>query len=156
MIHDALKSAACIKRVGPVLTREQVPFESTLVFNAGVCKFRGRYVMLFRNAVGEWNNPKFRATNLGVAFSDDGVRWNVQPEPVWGSRDAELMRATDGDLIRVYDPRLIPIDEKCYVCFACDTHHGLRGWCRRNARPERRQPCLRKTDWGRHRHQPSQ
>src|SRR3954467_6620607 len=127
MIHDALKSAACIKRVGPVLTREQVPFESTLVFNAGVCKFNGRYVMLFRNDVGAWNNPKFRATNLGLALSDDGIRWTVQPEPVWGSRDPELMRATDGDLIRVYDPRLIPIDGRCYVCFACDTHHGLRG-----------------------------
>jgi beta-1,4-mannooligosaccharide/beta-1,4-mannosyl-N-acetylglucosamine phosphorylase len=127
MTKVALTSAACIKRVGPVLTREQVPFESTLVFNAGVCKFNGRYVMLFRNDVGEWNNPKFRATNLGLAFSDDGIRWKVEPEPVWGSRDPELMRATDGDLIRVYDPRLIPIENKCYVCFACDTHHGLRG-----------------------------
>jgi len=127
MTHDALTSAVCIKRLGPVLTREQLPFESTLVFNAGVCKFNGRYVMLFRNDVGEWNNPKFRATNLGLALSDDGVRWNVQPEPVWGSGDPELMRATDGDLIRVYDPRLIPIDGRCYVCFACDTHHGLRG-----------------------------
>src|SRR5918993_1511398 len=70
--------------------------------------------MLFRNDVGEWNNPRFRGTNLGLAFSD-------------GSDDPELMRATDGDLVRVYDPRLIPIDGRCYVCFACDTHHGLRG-----------------------------
>lgn len=123
-----MKSADCIKRhPRPALTREQVPYESTLVFNAGVCKFGGRYVMLFRNDVGEWNNPKFRGTNLGLAFSDDGINWDVQPKPVWGSNDPELMRATDGDLIRVYDPRLIPIDGACYVCFACDTHHGLRG-----------------------------
>jgi beta-1,4-mannooligosaccharide/beta-1,4-mannosyl-N-acetylglucosamine phosphorylase len=123
-----MKSADCIKRhPRPVLTREHVPYDSTLVFNAGVCKFGGRYVMLFRNDVGEWNNPKFRYTNLGLAFSDDGIEWDVQPEPVWGSRDPELMRATNGDLVRVYDPRLIPIDGRCYVCFACDTRHGLRG-----------------------------
>ncbi len=127
MAADVLTSASCIKRVGPVLTREQIPYESTCVFNAGVCKFGGKYVMLFRNDVGTWKHPKFHTTNLGLAFSRDGIHWAAEPEPVWGSRDAELMRATDGDLIRVYDPRLIPIDGKCYVCFACDTHHGLRG-----------------------------
>jgi len=110
-----------------VLTREQVLFASTCVFNAGVCKFGGRYVMLFRNDVGTWGDPTFHTMNLGLAFSDDGVDWSVQPEPVWGSRDPELMRVTDGDYWRVYDPRLIPIDGRCYVCFACDTHHGLRG-----------------------------
>src|SRR3954462_2513377 len=110
MSEEVLKSAQCIKRVRPVLRREQIPFDSTLVFNAGVCKFGGKYVMLFRNDVGEWNNPKFRATNLGLAFSDDGIRWRGEAEPVWGSSDPGLMRATDGDLIRVYDPRLIPID----------------------------------------------
>lgn len=127
MTDQILTTAKCIKRVGPVLAREDVPFDATLIFNAGICKFGGKYVMLFRNDVGEWNKPRFRATNLGLAFSDDGIRWQVGPEPVWGSRDPELMRATDGDLVRVYDPRLIPIDGRCYVCFACDTHHGLRG-----------------------------
>jgi beta-1,4-mannooligosaccharide/beta-1,4-mannosyl-N-acetylglucosamine phosphorylase len=121
-------SADCIKRhPRPVLTHEQVPYPSTCVFNAGVCKFNGKYVMLFRNDMGEWNHPKFHSTNLGLAFSDNGIDWSVQAKPVWDSSDPELIRATDGDLIRVYDPRLIPIDGRCYVCFACDTHHGLRG-----------------------------
>jgi beta-1,4-mannooligosaccharide/beta-1,4-mannosyl-N-acetylglucosamine phosphorylase len=62
-----------------------------------------------------------------LAFSDNGIDWTVHPKPVWDSNDPELLRATDGDLIRVYDPRLVPIDGRCYVCFACDTHHGLRG-----------------------------
>jgi beta-1,4-mannooligosaccharide/beta-1,4-mannosyl-N-acetylglucosamine phosphorylase len=123
-----LRSAPCVSRLpDPVLGRQQVPYPSTCVFNAGVCKFGGRYVMVFRNDVGEWGSPTFHTTNLGLAFSDDGVRWDVQPAPIWGSDDPELMRATDGDLVRVYDPRLIPIDGRCYVCFACDTRHGLRG-----------------------------
>jgi beta-1,4-mannooligosaccharide/beta-1,4-mannosyl-N-acetylglucosamine phosphorylase len=126
--EPTLRSASCITRLPPpVLTREDIPFESTCVFNAGVCKFGGKYVMLFRNDVGEWNNPKFHITNLGLAWSDDGIKWAVQPKPVWGSNDPVLMQATDGDYWRVYDPRLIPMDGRCYVCFACDTHHGLRG-----------------------------
>jgi len=126
---QTLTSAPCIKRhPRPILTREQISYPSTCVFNAGVCKFNGRYIMLFRNDVGdEWGKPKFHTTNLGLAFSDDGIEWTVHPRPVWGSHDPELLRATDGDLIRVYDPRLIPIDGRCYVCLACDTHHGLRG-----------------------------
>ena len=128
MAESPLKSASCIRRIGPVLTRDDVPFEASLIFNAGVCKFGGKYVMLFRNDVAiEWGVPRWHGTNLGLAFSDDGIKWAVEPAPVWGSGDAGLGRATDGDLFRVYDPRLTPIDGRCYVCFACDTHHGLRG-----------------------------
>ena len=83
--------------------------------------------MLFRNDVGTWGEPTFRQTNLGLAFSDDGIAWMVQPAPVWGPDDPALLQATDGDCLRVYDPRLIPMDGRCYVCFACDTRHGLRG-----------------------------
>lgn len=123
-----LRSAACLTRVvEPVLAREHIPYPSTCIFNAGVCKFGGRYVMVFRNDVGEWGNPKFDTVNIGLAFSDDGVKWDVQPAPIWDAKDPEILRATDGDVTRVYDPRLIPIDGKCYVCFACDTRHGLRG-----------------------------
>lgn len=123
-----LRSAACLRRhPEPVLARHHVPFPATCIFNAGVCKFAGRYVMVFRNDVGEWNSPTFHTTNLGLAFSDDGIHWDVQPAPVWDATDPEILRATDGDVVRVYDPRLIPIDGKCYICFACDTRHGLRG-----------------------------
>lgn len=123
-----LQSAACIRRHPvPILSRSDLPYASTCLFNAGVCKFGGKYIMLFRNDVGEWENPKFHTTNLGLAFSDDGIQWGVHPNPVWGSNDPELLRATDDDYWRVYDPRLIPMHGRCYVCFACDTHHGLRG-----------------------------
>ena len=47
----ALKSADCIKRYekNPVLTKDMVPYDSDLVFNAGVIKRNGKYVMLFRS-----------------------------------------------------------------------------------------------------------
>jgi len=103
----------------PVLTHDQVPYHATLIFNAGVAKYQGRYVMVFRNDYGSWGNPRFEGTNNGLAYSDDGIHWDVQPGPCFEFRDDEIRRG--------YDPRLIVIDGRCYMCFAVDTHHGVRG-----------------------------
>lgn len=102
----------------PILSADQVPFRSDLVFNAGVAWFEGRYVMVFRNDYG-WDGSTFEGTNLGFAESSDGIHWKVGPDPCFAMRDDEVMRA--------YDPRLTVIDERCYMCFAVDTRHGIRG-----------------------------
>lgn len=106
----------------PVLKPADVPYGPAMVFNAGVAKFKGRYVMVFRNDYGDESKEivaPHHTTNLGLAFSDDGVNWEVQPEPCWSWHDEEV--------VRVYDPRLTVIGERCYLCFAVDTLHGLRG-----------------------------
>jgi beta-1,4-mannooligosaccharide/beta-1,4-mannosyl-N-acetylglucosamine phosphorylase len=122
-----------IKRcaANPLLTKNDVPFDSSLVFNAGVTKFNGKYVMVFRNDYGsrkedfldfyhgkrkDW--PRFK-TNIGIAFSDDGISWKVSDKPCFSLESEEIRRA--------YDPRLSVIDGRCYLCFAVDTHHGIRG-----------------------------
>jgi len=111
----------------PILKASDVPFDASLVFNAGVCKFNGRYVMVFRNDVGfsakGWDAGK-TCTNLGIAFSGDGVKWNVQPEP-W--KVAADIVASNPEYTRFYDPRLTVIDGRCCLCFAVDTKHGVRG-----------------------------
>ena len=33
----------------------------------------------------------------------------------------------DEEVSRAYDPRLTVLDGRCYMCFAVDTKHGLRG-----------------------------
>jgi len=115
-----LKSSPAITRhpANPILTAEDLPYESSLVFNAGITKYQGKYVMLFRNDVFD-DQPRFKYTNLGVAYSDDGIEWKPEPKPCWQVGDEENLR--------VYDPRLTVIDGKCCVCFAMDTRHGLRG-----------------------------
>ncbi len=115
--------------LNPILSAKDIPYPATLIFNAGVCKWQGKYVMLFRNdygftedsfrttlAAGSW--PKV-STNLGIATSDDGIRWTPGPKPVWAVRDDEILR--------VYDPRLTVVDGRVVLCFAMDTKHGLRG-----------------------------
>ena len=105
----------------PVLSHKDVPYDAALIFNAGVVKYQGRYVMVFRNDVfKKWDDAgSFSHTNIGLAFSKDGVKWEVQPKPCFKLEDSEITRA--------YDPRLTVIDGKCVMCFAVDTKHGVRG-----------------------------
>lgn len=129
LLNPVLKSAACLERFAgnPVLTHKDLPYPGTCVFNAGVAKFKGKYVMLFRNDVGEWGVPKFGNTNLGLAYSDDGIKWAVENRVVWDQNDPHVKEMTNNDAWRLYDPRMTIINDRVYICFACDTHHGLRG-----------------------------
>ena len=114
------QSSPVIKKLSrPVLTYRDIPYKAALIFNAGATKFGGRYVMVFRNDYGSMDEHKLEGTNIGLAYSDDGINWKVEPKPCFVLRDDEIRRA--------YDPRLTVIDGRCYMCFAVDTNHGLRG-----------------------------
>jgi beta-1,4-mannooligosaccharide/beta-1,4-mannosyl-N-acetylglucosamine phosphorylase len=103
----------------PVLRPEMVPYPSLLTFNAGVTKFQNRYVMVFRNDYGDPENREIKGTNLGLAFSDDGIHWKVQPDP--------FMELSDDDIRWINDPRLTVIDSRCYITYAIISHSGTRG-----------------------------
>ncbi|MBO4511441.1 MAG: glycoside hydrolase family 130 protein [Victivallales bacterium] len=106
----------------PLLKADMVPYPSVLTFNAGITKYNGKYVMVFRNDYDispETIYQKSGEINLGLATSDDGINWSVAPKPCWSMKTDEIWR--------IYDPRLTVIEGKCYVCFAMDTNHGLRG-----------------------------
>ena len=120
-VIGTLRSSEVISRHpdNPILAPADVPYDSALVFNAGVTKFQGRYVMVFRNDYDLSGGVYPRATNLGLAFSDDGVQWQVEPDPCFELQSDEIRRA--------YDPRLTVIDGRCFLCFAVDTNHGIRG-----------------------------
>jgi len=117
-----MTSSGVIRRhpANPVLSAGDVPYRSTLVFNAGFARFQGRYVCVFRNDYCDDSRPpRVVGTNLGLSFSDDGVKWNVTDRPCYELRTQEIQRA--------YDPRLTVMDGRCYMCFAADTRHGIRG-----------------------------
>lgn len=120
LIGSLHSSTAIHRYVGnPVLTADQVPYDSALVFNAGAIKYQGRYVMVFRNDYHYEGGTTFGGTNIGMAESLDGIHWEVRDKPVFELHDAEISRA--------YDPRLTVIDDVVYMCFAVDTKHGIRG-----------------------------
>ncbi|MBO5909260.1 MAG: glycoside hydrolase family 130 protein [Clostridia bacterium] len=107
------------KHVKPVLTPADIPYKATLVFNAGVTKFNGKYVMAFRNDYGDYLTDSWGRINIGLATSDDGINWTPEKSPWFELKDDEILRG--------YDPRLTVIDGVCYICLAVDTKHGLRG-----------------------------
>ncbi len=133
ILTPALYSAPCIKRrEKPVLTKDDCPYDASLIFNAGVAKYNGQYVMVFRNDYGP-TEETFRKvpirTSLGFATSADGIHWKVREKTMFDS--ASLMPGEE--LMRLYDPRITVIDNVPYLCLAMDTRHGVRG-------------CIAKTD----------
>ena len=59
----------------PILTPADIPYPVETVHNAGVTKYRGRYVMLFRS-----HRDNGRSL-IGLAESEDGFRFVARPEP---------------------------------------------------------------------------
>ena len=130
---------SCIKKYSgnPVLSPKDIPYEAAQIYNAGVTKFNGKYVMVFRDDYGRteadfrkqreiaaqtgepYRWPPNTLITLGLAFSDDGINWEVQPEPCFEFQTEEIYH--------VYDPRLSVIDGRCYMCFAANTKHGVIG-----------------------------
>ena len=123
-----LKSAPCVhKYPRPILTANDMPYDASLIFNAGVVKYNGKYVMVFRNDYGsseaEYSDHRFCGTSVGVAVSDNGVDdWRVFTKKLADSSDF-----AGTDVRRLYDPRISLIDGKLYLCMAQDTNHGIRG-----------------------------
>jgi beta-1,4-mannooligosaccharide/beta-1,4-mannosyl-N-acetylglucosamine phosphorylase len=132
MINSVLTTVTTIQRYpgNPVLSAKDIPYSSVQVYNAGVIKFQGKYVMVFRNdydrtqedfasyEVAGLGSPPVKI-NIGIAFSNDGIKWEVAPEPCFELKDDDIMH--------VYDPRLTVIERRCFMCFAVDTRHGVRG-----------------------------
>ena len=116
------KSAKCITRhpLNPILSEKDVPYDADLIFNAGVQKIDGTYYMLFRNDYcAPRGSHNLAGTSIGLARSADGIKWEVDPDV--------RIEISDGEIKRIYDPRIQVIDGEIYVCFAVGTWHGIRG-----------------------------
>ncbi len=132
-----LKSSPVITRcsANPVLSKENIPYAGSLIYNAGIAKYQGQYVMLFRNDHHrEFGKLSFEKITLGLAFSKDGVTWDVPKDrgEIQQSIAEEIKkkypgRDADKEVLRIYDPRITVLEGRCVVCFALDTPHGLRG-----------------------------
>ena len=117
----------------PILTADDIPFEANLIFNAGVVKYHGRYIMLFRDdfnytkkmfddwaaGKGELHGP---SCQIGLAYSDDGFHWKPEPKPIL---NAEMASEFMGEpVMHAYDPRLTVIEDEFYFTFATNTCAG--------------------------------
>jgi beta-1,4-mannooligosaccharide/beta-1,4-mannosyl-N-acetylglucosamine phosphorylase len=115
-----LQSASILHRYpdNPVLTSKQVPYPSVIAYNAGVIKYQGRYVMVFRNDY-DWNKDEQKAVGfqLGLAFSDDGIHWQTQPRPILQPENEEVLGSID--------PRITLLEGRCYITYCQYTRPGF-------------------------------
>lgn len=72
-VTPELSSAYVLHKLSkPILTKDDMPYEASLIFNAGVIKHEGKYLMVFRNDYGTdeekyGEGQNFRGTSVGLA-----------------------------------------------------------------------------------------
>ncbi|VGO18649.1 glycoside hydrolase family 130 protein [Pontiella sulfatireligans] len=113
-----LKTAPFVEKYAgnPVLSGKDIPYSAALVFNCSVWKEDDTYTMVFRNDYfysGELVEQHPDDTNFGIAHSDDGINWEVAPEPIFEYKTE--------DVGRVYDPRVIKIEGRYYLTCCAST-----------------------------------
>lgn len=102
----------------PILTKDDIPYPVATVHNAGVTKFDGRYIMIFRS-------HKFNGRSiLGLAESDDGYHFKVHDQPF-------MVPATEGifkeyEEYGVEDPRIVMVDDEYLITYSAYSRHGVR------------------------------
>ncbi len=99
----------------PILTKDDVPYPVETVHNAGMAKFDGRYIMLFRS------HRRNGRSIIGIAESDDGYDFTVRPTPF-------LLPAGDGEYEEygVEDCRICEIDGEYLLTYSAYSRHGVR------------------------------
>lgn len=104
----------------PMLTCEDVPYESSMAFNAGVAELKGKYYMAFRNDVREPDSPwTLRSYGTGFAESNDGIKWKIFDEEIRFHYRGTLLTG-------INDARLTELGEELYLSFCFNTIHGER------------------------------
>ena len=96
----------------PVIPRNLIP-SSNSIFNSAVVPFQGAFAGVFRG------DNRARVMNLHRGFSQDGIRWQLDNEPIeWLCDDPEI-----GTFQYRYDPRVVWLEDRYYVTW-CNGYHG--------------------------------
>jgi predicted GH43/DUF377 family glycosyl hydrolase len=102
----------------PILTKDDIPYKVETVHNAGIAKYNGKYMMLFRS-----HKDNGRSI-LGLAQSSDGFKFSAEDKPF-------MVPAKEGifaeyETFGVEDPRITFIDEVYYITYSAYSKHGVR------------------------------
>ncbi len=111
---------ALIKRFegNPVLTRDDVPYPVSTVHNAGVVKYEGRYIMIFRSHL--YNGRSI----LGLAESDDGFHFRVSGKPFMTPSENGIFK--EYEEYGIEDPRITFIEGRFLITYSAYSRHGVR------------------------------
>jgi predicted GH43/DUF377 family glycosyl hydrolase len=102
----------------PILTKRDVPYPVSTVHNAGVTKYKGKYVMIFRSHV---RNGR---CILGKAESVDGFHFTVADTPFMIPSQEGIFK--DYEEYGVEDPRITFIEGEYIITYSAYSRHGVR------------------------------
>ena len=117
MAHNKVQ---IIKRYSgnPILSKDDVPYSVETVQNAGVTKYKGKNIMLFRSHLINGRSI------IGIAESEDGYKFNVRPKPFLIPGENGLFSIYEE--FGVEDPRICKIKEDYYITYSAYSKHGVR------------------------------
>lgn len=102
----------------PILTKDDVPYKVETVHNAGVTKFDGRYIMLFRSHLDTGRSI------IGAAVSEDGFNFKARPEPfIVPAKEPPFSQYEE---YGVEDPRITLLEGTFYITYSAYSRHGVR------------------------------
>ncbi|HEY3290532.1 MAG TPA: glycosidase, partial [Anaerolineae bacterium] len=95
----------------PVIKRDEMP-RSNSIFNSAVVPFQGHFAGVFRA------DDTARVMDIHSGFSEDGLKWTFDPEPIVFQGDPEVTAFQYR-----YDPRVCWIEDRYYITW-CNGYHG--------------------------------
>ncbi|KKK51525.1 hypothetical protein LCGC14_3114070, partial [marine sediment metagenome] len=102
----------------PILTKYDVPYKVETVHNAGVTKFNGRYIMLFRSHLDTGRSI------IGLAESNDGFNFKAAEQPFMiPSKEQGFCEYEE---YGVEDPRITALEDSYYITYSAYSKHGVR------------------------------
>jgi len=102
----------------PILTKDDIPYSVQTVHNAGVTKFSGKYMMLFRSHLDTGRSI------IGLAQSEDGFNFKPRPEPFMTPSTEPVF--CEYEAFGVEDPRITHLQGAYYITYSAYSAHGVR------------------------------
>jgi len=117
---NAAPEQPIIKRcqANPILTKDDIPYPVETVHNAGITRYNGRIIMLFRSHL------RTGRSILGIAESDDGFHFTARPQPFMVP--AETGTFAEYEAFGVEDPRICLIEGEYLITYSAYSCHGVR------------------------------
>ncbi len=94
----------------PVLTKDDVPYAVETVHNAGLTRYDGRTIMLFRSHLRNGRSI------IGIATSEDGFKFTVGPKPFMVPSEEGIFAQYEA--YGVEDPRISCIDGEYLITYS--------------------------------------
>jgi beta-1,4-mannooligosaccharide/beta-1,4-mannosyl-N-acetylglucosamine phosphorylase len=96
----------------PIIGADSTAFSNS-IFNSAVAPFKGAFAGVFRV------DDTSRRMNIHRGFSDDGIRWKIDDEPIAFADPSGSLPPSDYK----YDPRVVFVEDRYYIVW-CDGNHG--------------------------------